>query len=196
LLLVLPALLVGLCCRWASAAPATVAGIRAYAAPFATKAASRPPDAVFANFAGDGAHYRRYRSERELKIALASFLNGPAPGGGSFIARVWHVAGSSALYVTFESAVQTSLTERERILYDGAGRAMWLHQEVQSYNGYFRTVRDAFFAAGVAIADTTTRYDYAPTDAAFVKPISIRKAELGDTTLPSYGTRAKLPFAA
>ena len=91
-------------------------------------------------------------------------MNGPAPGGGSFVARTYRVAGSKGLYVTFDSAVQTSLTVRERVLFDASNRAVRLQQEVQSNNGFFRTARSAYFAGGKPLSDSTIRYDYAPDE--------------------------------
>jgi hypothetical protein len=179
-----------------SAAPSTVAGIRAYAEPFLAKARAHRPTAIFANFAGDGTKYVRYPTERAFARELRAFLDGPAPGGGSFVARVYRVAGSRGAYVTFDPGVANSLTEHERIVFDGRGRAMWLQEEVDSYNGFYRTVRDAYFAGGVPIADRTIRYDYAPRDTAFRKPLKRSKAELDEMTIPVYETRAKLPFSA
>ena len=176
------------------ASPTTIAGIDAYAKPFVAKAKAHVPTAIFANFAGDGTRYIRYASEKAFVRELHAFLNGTAPGGGSFVARTYRIAGSPGLYVTFDPGVQNSLTERERVLFDDMGRAVWLHEEVESYNGYYRTVRDAYFAAGKAIADKTTRYDYAPSDTKLVHPLNSSKAKLDEMTIPAYETRATLPF--
>jgi hypothetical protein len=140
--------------------------------------------------------YVRYPLERAFARELRAFLDGPAPGGGSFVARAYRVAGSRGLYVTFDPGVQNSLTEHEDIVFDGTGRAIRLHQEVDSFNGYYRTVRDAYFADGLPLRDRTIRYDYAPNDTAFAHPLEATEAELDELTLPVYETRAKLPFSA
>jgi hypothetical protein len=176
------------------APPRSVAAIERYAAPFVAKAAAREPEAIYANFASDGMRYVRYRTERALAHALAAFLAGPAPGGGSFIARAYRIRGSRGLLVDFTSAVQTSLTQRERVLFDGGPHAIWLHEEEASYNGFFRTVRDAYFAGGKTLADTTTRYLYAPTDARFAHPVKQTSGVLDDLAIPPYETRAELPL--
>jgi hypothetical protein len=186
----------GLGATRASTAPATIAGIHAYARPFLAKARAGRPSAIFANFAGDGIKYVRYPSEHAFARALRAFLDGPAPGGGSFVARIYRVAGSRGCYVTFDPGVANSLTEHERVVFDGRGRAIWIHQEVDSFNGYYRTVRDAYFAGGVPIADRTIRYEYAPNDTAFVHPLKRSKTKLEEMTIPVYETRAKLPFPA
>ncbi len=177
---------------------ATRSAIDHFGATFEAKAKAHAAAALYANFAGNGEKYVHYSSERVLARALSAYLGGTAPGGGSFVAHVYHVPGSKGSYVTFDSAVQTSLTVRERVLFDGSSHAVRLHLELQSYNGYFRTVRDAYFLAGKSITDTTTRYDYAPDDATFSHPLKSRKAILDEDemAIPVYETRAELPFAA
>ncbi len=192
---IVPVALTLLLGRPAYGAPlASVAAIQRYAVPFEAKVKAGEPEAIYANFASDGLRYVRYRTERALARALKTFLAGPAPGGGSFIARVYRIRGSRGLLVDFTSAVQTSVTERERVLFNGGDHAIWLHEEVESYNGYFRTVRDAYFAGATTLADNTTRYVYAPADTHFTHPLKRTKGALGDLTIPPYETRAELPL--
>lgn len=182
----------------AAAAPKTVAGIEAYAAPFEAAAKAHKPTMVYANFAGDGSRYIRYGSEAALAKALRAFLDGTAPGGGSYIARVYRVSRSKGTYVTFDPGVQNSLTERESVVFDGTGRAVHLREEMTSYNGHFRIVRDVYFAGGKTLSDTTTRFDYAPSDDALSTVLKQEPATLDETTMtiPVYETRAELPFSA
>ena len=182
----------------ASAAPKTVAGIDTYAAPFDAAAKDHRSTSVYANFAGDGEHYVKYDSEAALAKALRAFLDGTAPGGGNYIARVYHVPGSKGTYVTFDPGVQGSLTERESVMFDGKGRAVRLHEEETSYNGHYQIVRDAYFADGKAIADKTVRYDYAPNDDALKTVVKTHPAVMDESTMtiPVYETRAELPFSA
>ena len=191
------ALPLGLVARVTAATLGTPETIDRFALPFEAKAKTHAAAAVYANFAGNGEKYVRYDSEPKLARALQTFLDGPAPGGESFVARSYRIAGSKGLYVTFDSAVQTSLTVRERVLFDASSHAVRLEQEVRSSNGFFRTVRTAYFARGKPISDETVRYDYAPDDMTFSHPLKSHAATLDaeEMTIPAYETRAELPFA-